>query len=191
MELEKALHFKNRHQWHEWLEENHDTAQEIWLLHYKKKSGMAGITYDEAVDEAICFGWIDGKLKSINELEFVLRYSPRRTGSVWSKLNKERAERLIETGRMMDAGLIKIEEAKRNGYWDKAYTNRKKDEIPDDLKGALLENMDAWGNFNGFANSYWNMYIGWVESAKTKETRQRRIAEVVRRSLLNKKPGIE
>lgn len=191
MELEKALYFRNRYRWREWLGKNHDTAQEIWLFHYKKNSGKAGITYDEAVEEAICFGWIDGKLKSIDNEKFILRYSPRKSRSVWSKLNKERAEKLIKTGRMTDTGLAKIEEAKKNGYWDKAYTNKKKDEIPDDLKDALLKDIDAWSNFNGFANSYRNMYIGWVQSAKAEETRQRRIAEVVGRSLLNKKPGIE
>ena len=110
--------------------------------------------------------------------------------SVWPKLNKEKAEKLIKLGKMTDAGLIKIEEAKRNGFWDTAYTNKDRDKIPEDLNKALLQNKDAWNNFNNFANSYWNMYIGWVNSAKTEETRKRRIAEVVKRSALNKKPGI-
>jgi len=173
------------------LRKNHDTAPGIWLLHYKKDSGKACITYDDAIEEAICFGWIDGKLRSIDNERFVLRYCSRKKRSVWSKLNKERAERLIETGRMTDAGLVKIEEAKRNGYWDKAYTSKKKDKIPADLEEALFKDMAAWRNFNDFANSYRNMYIGWVEGAKTRETRERRIAEVVSRSRINKKPGVE
>jgi uncharacterized protein YdeI (YjbR/CyaY-like superfamily) len=92
---------------------------------------------------------------------------------------------------MTDAGLVKIEEAKKNGLWEDAYTNRKRDEIPDDLETALLENRIAWANFHNFANSYRNMYIGWINNAKTDKTRNRRIMEVVERSIFNKKPGIQ
>jgi uncharacterized protein YdeI (YjbR/CyaY-like superfamily) len=191
MEQERACYFRNRYQWNQWLLKNHNTAHEIWLLHFKKSSGRTGITYDEAVEEAICFGWIDGKLKSIDKERFVLRYSPRKARSVWSKLNKERAEKLIKMAKMTDAGLLKIEEAKRNGYWDVAYSNKKRDELPDDLREALLKETNAWSNFNAFANSYRNTYIGWMVSAKTEKTRKRRITEIVKRSLLNKKPGIE
>ncbi|UCE97394.1 MAG: YdeI/OmpD-associated family protein [Dehalococcoidia bacterium] len=190
MEQDKVHYFKDRYQWYQWLLKNHNTTHEIWLLHYKKSSNRVGMTYDEAVEEAICFGWIDGKLKSIDNETFLLRYSPRKARSVWSMLNKERAEKLIKMGKMTSAGLLKIEEAKRNGYWNKAYTNKKKDKLPDDLKQALLKDSKTWSNFSNFANSYRNTYIGWVESAKTEETRKRRIAEVVRRSLINKKPGI-
>jgi len=190
MELDQASYFKDRYQWYQWLLENHNTAHEIWLLHYKKSSKKAGIAYDEAVEEAICFGWIDGKLKSIDEERFLLRYSPRKARSVWSKVNKERAEKLIKMGKMTDTGLLKIEEAKKNGYWNKAYTNKIRDELPDDLNQALLKEDKAWSNFSNFANSYRNTYIGWVESAKTEKTRKRRIVEVVKRSLLKKKPGI-
>jgi uncharacterized protein YdeI (YjbR/CyaY-like superfamily) len=119
-----------------------------------------------------------------------LRFSPRKTKSVWSKINKGKAELLIAQGKMTDAGLAKIEEAKKNGLWEEAYTNRKKDVIPTDLENALSENRIAWVNFHSFANSYRNMYIGWVTSAKTKKTRKMRITEVVKRSTLNKKPGI-
>jgi uncharacterized protein YdeI (YjbR/CyaY-like superfamily) len=132
--------------------------------------------HDDAVAEALCFGWIDGKLKSIDEDRFILRYSPRKAKSVWSKINKEKAEKLIASGRMTADGLAKIEEAKKNGYWDAAYTNRTKYEMPDDLKKALIEDIDAWNNFENFANSYRNMYIGWVIGAKTEATRQKRIA---------------
>ncbi|UCG54381.1 MAG: YdeI/OmpD-associated family protein [Dehalococcoidia bacterium] len=191
MELEKARYFRDRYQWNQWLLKNHNIVHEIWLLHYKKSSGKVGITYDEAVEEAIRFGWIDGKLKSIDDERFILRYSPRKARSVWSKLNKERAEKLMKMGRMTDAGMTKIEEAKRNGYWDEAYTNKKREELPDDLRKALLKKANAWSNFGAFANSYRNTYIGWVVSAKTDKTRKRRITEVVKRSLLNKRPGIE
>ena len=129
-------------------------------------------------------------MRSIDEEKFILKYTPRKTKSVWSKLNKDKAEKLIKLGKMTDAGLVKIEEAKKNGLWYAAYTNKDREDIPEDLDKALLQNKEAWNNFHNFANSYWNMYIGWVNSAKTEETRRRRITEVVKRSSLNKKPGI-
>jgi uncharacterized protein YdeI (YjbR/CyaY-like superfamily) len=158
---------------------------------YKKHSGKSGITYDEALEEALCFGWIDGKMQSIDGEKFILRFSPRKANSVWSKINKERAEKLIKSGRMTEAGLAKIEEARKNGLWETAYTNKKRDEMPPDLESALMENNTAWLNFQKFANSYRNMYIGWVAGARTEATRRKRIIEVVKRSALNRKPGIE
>ena len=190
MEIDKALLFSNSMKWREWLEQNHDKEKDVWLIHYKKDSAKTSVSYNDALEEALCFGWIDSIMKSIDDEKFILKYSPRKIKSVWSKLNKEKAEKLIKLGKMTDAGLVKIEEAKRNGFWDTAYTNKYRDKIPADLNKALLKNKDAWNNFNNFANSYWNMYIGWVNSAKTEETRRLRIAEVVKRSALNKKPGI-
>lgn len=190
MELDKALYFESSREWRKWLERNHDKEREAWLMHYKKGTGESGVSYSEAVEEALCFGWIDSKGKRIDDKRFVLKYSPRKAKSVWSMVNKERAERLIEAGRMTDAGLAKIEEAKRSGLWDTAYTNKVREKMPSDLKKALLAEKDAWNNFQGFANSYRNMYIGWVNGAKTEGTRNRRIAEVVKRSLANKKPGV-
>lgn len=190
MEIDKALLFPSRLQWRKWLEQNHDREKAAWLIHYKKDRAKSSVSYVDALEEALCFGWIDGIMKSIDDEKFILRYSPRKKKSVWSKLNKDKAEKLIKLGKMTDAGLIKIEEAKRNGLWDAAYTNKARDDIPRDLKSALLQNEDAWNNFRNFANSYWNTYIGWVNNAKTNETRNRRIAEVVKRSSLNKKPGV-
>ncbi len=191
MDIANALLFKSRQEWRKWLEANASSAQEVWLVHYKKNSGKLSIGHNDAVEEALCFGWIDGKLKSIDKDRFILRYSPRKAKSVWSMINREKAEKLIATGRMTTAGLARIEEAKRNGYWDAAYTNRTKYEMPVDLKKALMENSQAWNNFENFANTYRNMYIGWVMGAKTEETRKKRIEEVVKRSALNRKPGIE
>ncbi len=191
MELENAVLFPDNHTWREWLSEHHDKAEGIWLIHHKKKSDIKSVSLADAVKEAICFGWIDGKLRSIDEDKYIVRYSPRRPGSVWSKINKDRAEALIKSGKMTPAGLKKIEEARQNGMWDAAYTNLRRDKIPADLKAALVNDKEAWKNFKAFANSYRNMYIGWVEGAKTENTRRNRIAEVVRRSSLNIKPGTE
>jgi uncharacterized protein YdeI (YjbR/CyaY-like superfamily) len=186
----KALHFRNSSEWHHWLSQHHDVEKEAWLIINKKHSSKAGIGHDKALEEALCFGWIDGILRSVDGDSFALRFSPRKAKSAWSKINKEKAELLIAQGRMTNAGSAKIEEAKKNGLWEDAYTNRKKGMIPTDLVSALSANRVAWANFHGFANSYRNMYIGWVAGAKTNETRKRRIAEVVKRSILNKKPGI-
>ncbi len=187
----ESFYFKNRQEWRNWLEKNHDKEQRVWLVHFKKNSGKASITLNDAVEEALCFGWIDSKLKTINEEQFILKYTPRKIKSVWSKINKERAEKLIESGRMTEAGLIKIEGARKHGLWNTAYTSKKKDRIPSDLKEALLIDKKAWNNFQKFANSYRNMYIGWIIGARTGETRRKRITQVVKRSALNKKPGVE
>jgi len=191
IELSLAKLFKNRDEWRAWLEKNHSTEQEIWLIHYKKKSDKKSVNHFDAVEEALCFGWIDSKLKRIDEERFILRYTPRKGKSVWSKINRDAAEKMIMLGKMTGAGLKKINLAKKQGLWDSAYTNLKKDRLPSDLKKALLENKEAWNNFRNFANSYRNTYIGWVKSAKTDETRKKRIREVVKRSITNKKPGIE
>lgn len=187
MEFEEALYFKNREEWRKWLSKNHDKENEVWLIHYKKHSNKLGVNHGEAVEESICFGWIDGKLKRVDNKKFILRYSPRKANSVWSKINKEKAEKMIKLGKMSKYGLVKIEEAKKIGSWDNAYTNKKKEMMPPDLKKALMKNKKAWYNFQNFANSYRNMYIGWINGSKTDETRRKRIEKVVKQSLQNKK----
>ena len=188
--LKKTLYFKNKYKWRTWLEKNHDKLNEIWLIHYKKSLNKQGLNHQDAVEEAICYGWIDSKLKKIDEERFILRYSPRKLKSVWSKINKETAEKMIQKGKMTKAGLEKINLAKKQGFWQNAYTNKIKEKLPSDLKNALLSNKIAWNNFQNFANSYRNTYIGWIKNAKTDLTRSKRICEVVKRSKDNKKPGI-
>jgi uncharacterized protein YdeI (YjbR/CyaY-like superfamily) len=191
MDVDKPIEFNNRQKWRKWLEENGNTAQWVWLVHYNNHSGRMSLSLSEGVEEALCFGWIDGQMKSLDEDRYFLRYSPRKSKSVWSKINKERAERLIIQGRMTAAGLAIIEEAKKNGYWDAAYTNKTEAQIPSDLENALLKDPEAYMHFIRFANSYRNMYIAWVVGAKTDETRVKRINEVLKWSALNKKAGIE
>src|SRR5512136_2154303 len=124
MDIEDATCFKSRSEWRKWLMKNHSRKDEVWLIHHKKGSGGIGVRHEEAVEEAICFGWIDGKLRSLDRERFVLRYTPRRRGSIWSGKNKAAAMKLIDQGRMSHAGLAKIEEAKRNGRWASAYSSR-------------------------------------------------------------------
>jgi uncharacterized protein YdeI (YjbR/CyaY-like superfamily) len=190
LDIKKALFFKDRAEWRKWLEQNHDKAREALVLHYRKSSG-SGLSHVEAAEEAICFGWIDSILKKVDEDRFVLKYTPRKTDSVWSKVNKDKAEQLIAMGKMTGAGMKKIEEAMGNGNWDTAYTSLIKESLPPDLKQALLKNKKAWYNFQKFAATYRNMYTGWLNSARTESTRQKRIAEILYRSEKNIKPGIE
>jgi len=184
MDYEHAIHFRNRRAWRRWLEKNHHKETEAWLLHYKKQSWKTGIQHEEAVEEAICHGWIDSKLRSVDEEKYALKYSPRRKGSVWSEINKKIAMRMIDEGKMKRGGLEKIEEAKRNGKWASAYSSKKQPSIPRDLEQALARNKTAWQNFHGLSNSHQTQNVFWIESAKRKETRRERIKAVVHRSSL-------
>ncbi len=184
-----SLAFKDRDGWRRWLEENHVRENEAWIIIQKARSPYPGVTYEEALDEALCFGWIDGKMRSLDENSFTLRFSPRRRNSVWSLSNVERAERLMETGRMVEAGYGAVEEAKRNGRLESAYTSRVSPQVPYDLEEAMKVNGEAWVNFQRFSNSVKLMYVYWVEEAKKEETRTRRIMEVVSRAAKNIKPA--
>ncbi len=172
--------FQGREDWRVWLAENHATAQEIWLVIRKKHAGKAGLTYVEALEEALCFGWIDGILKRIDDEKHTIRFSPRRKNSIWSELNKKRVARLIQEGRMTDAGLVKIKEAKANGQWEKAAVREDITVVPAELAAALAENVQARESFEKMAPSYRRQFIYWVSIAKHDETRRRRVAEAVR-----------
>lgn len=172
------LTFANREAWRSWLEAHHATAQEAWLLHSKKKATKQFLTYEEAVEEALCFGWIDGLLRSIDDESYVLRYSPRTRRSVWSESNKRRVEKLIEEGRMTAAGYEKIIEAKANGEWDAATARENVSALPADLTQALTCN-DAWTSFEKWPTSRKKQYLSWLNSARRPETRQKRIQAIV------------
>jgi uncharacterized protein YdeI (YjbR/CyaY-like superfamily) len=189
MDAPELLYFVSSAEWREWLEHNHKAATEAWLVHYKKGTKKPGVSYREALDEALCFGWIDTKLKSLDKESFKLRWVPRQPGSLWSKQNKDRAEELVEQGRMTGAGLASIEEARKSGNWDKAYTLLTRWDTPEDLRKALAQNPQALAQFEAWANSHRNQYIHWVNSARTQATRDKRIAEVVRRAEANIKPS--
>jgi uncharacterized protein YdeI (YjbR/CyaY-like superfamily) len=120
----KPLHFTTADEWRAWLQANHATEKDVWLTFYKKHSATSSITFEEATDEALSFGWIDSSMKRIDDEKYVLRYTPRRKGSNWSERNKKRVAELIEQGRMTEAGLAKIEEAKQSGKWDESNRTR-------------------------------------------------------------------
>jgi uncharacterized protein YdeI (YjbR/CyaY-like superfamily) len=179
-------------EWVSWLDENHTGASAIWIIVQKKASRKSGVRYEEAVLEAVAHGWIDGKIRRLNDDEFMQRYTPRRRNSIWSLTNRERAERLISEGRMTPAGLKAVQEAKRNGRWEKAYSSsRGAADVPEDLTKALKVSKTAHENFESFPPSTRFMYIHWINEAKRQDTRERRIQTVVDRSEKNLRPGID
>lgn len=164
--------------WRDWLEQNHHTSPGVWLIYYKVKSGQPSVRYSEAVKEALCFGWIDSKMKTLDADRYQQLFTPRKPKSVWSKLNKQYIEELITEGRMKPAGVQKIEAAKLDGSW----TSLDKIEaliMPLDLVQALALNEIASQNFEAFSNSVKKRILFWIESARRPETRLKRIEQTV------------
>lgn len=179
----EPLAFANREQWRAWLELNHGTQCEAWLIHTKKGVKPGGLAYEEAVEEALCFGWIDGLLRGLDAERFLLRYSPRRRGSVWSESNRQRVARLVRQGRMAQAGLQKVREAQESGEWDAAGTREDAGALPTDLEEALRSREGAWEAFRALPPSHKKQYLWWIAEAKREETRLRRILATVDRVL--------
>jgi uncharacterized protein YdeI (YjbR/CyaY-like superfamily) len=179
----------DREAWRAWLDENHATGGGAWLVNYRKATGKAGVPYDEAVEEALCFGWIDSKTNPLDDERYLQMFTPRRPGSAWSRSNKERVERLERDGRMTPAGRALVEAAKRDGSWTKldAIENL---EIPPDLAEALAANPEAEENFVAFSASSRRHILGWIASAKRPETRAKRIAETARLAAENVKANM-
>ena len=185
-EIEK-FYPKSRQEWREWLQDNHDKKQSVWLIYYKKKSNIPTVIYSEAVDEALCFGWIDSKSKPIDEHKFMQFFSRRKPNSVWSRVNKEKIERLTNEGLMTKAGYEIIEIAKQNGSWtilDEAEALI----IPDDLDKELQKRKNAKEYFLSLSRSDKRNILQWLVLAKRQETREKRIAEIIELADKNQKP---
>lgn len=181
--------FKTRAEWRSWLENNFDKTDNIWLAYYKKHTGKESIRYDEAVEEALCFGWIDSLVKRVDDNIYKQKYTPRKKNSVWSQINIQRVDKMIKAGLMTKAGMIKVNEAKKNGQWDKAYGSINEEVIPDDFLKELKKNKKAFKNFFNYSASVRNRYLHRINQAKRPETREKRIKEIVHRSESNIKPG--
>jgi uncharacterized protein YdeI (YjbR/CyaY-like superfamily) len=187
---ENPRYFKTLQDWRDWLIIHHADAQGIWIIIQKKASQKPGVRYQEAVLEAVAYGWIDGKIKRLNDTEFMQRYTHRRWNSIWSRSNRERAERLLAEGRMTPEGLRTVEEAKRSGRWDQAYTRQQTEgQWPQDFLDALMMNPIAYQNFTAFPPSARMMYLHWITEAKRHDTRVRRIHTIITRSIQNLRPG--
>lgn len=180
MELPKnAIHPLSRSEWRAWLEENHIRAQGIWLITFKKMTGQPRIDYGDAVEEALCFGWIDSKPSKLDETRSMLWFAPRKAGSGWSKPNKERVEKLLAAGLMAPAGLAKVEAAQQDGAWT-ALDAVEALQVPPDLEDALAIYPFATDYFQAFPRSVKRGILEWINSAKRPETRAKRIAETAR-----------
>lgn len=173
---ENAVHPLSRAEWRAWLEQNHGRAQGVWLITYKKATGRPRVEYDEAVEEALCFGWIDSKPNRLDDERSMLWFAPRKPGTGWSRPNKERVERMLAAGLMAEAGRAKIEAAKADGSWA-ALDAIEALEVPPDLATALAAYPSAAGHFEAFPRSVKRGILEWISTAKTPETRAKRIAE--------------
>ncbi|MBC8110155.1 MAG: YdeI/OmpD-associated family protein [Verrucomicrobia bacterium] len=176
-----------RQAWRAWLEQHHSLKQSVWLIYYKKKSGKPRIAYSEAVDEALCFGWIDSKAKPIDEEKSMQFFTKRKPKSVWSKVNKAKVELLIEAGLMTKAGFESIDKAKENGSWsilDEAEALI----IPADLAIEFQSKPDAKEYFLSLSRTDKRNILQWLTLAKREETRQKRITEIVELADQKQKP---
>jgi uncharacterized protein YdeI (YjbR/CyaY-like superfamily) len=186
---EKPLKFQNKAEWRAWLEENHAVQKEAWLAILKQNAPGPGVSYEEAVEEAVCFGWIDGLTKSLTSEHYVQRFTPRKRSSTWSVSNIGRVERLIAEGRMTEAGMREVRRAQENGEWEAAMRREDTSSLPEDLVSALAGNPIAQANFEAYPASQKKMFLHWILSAKTEATRQKRIRQTVEMAADNKRFG--
>lgn len=186
----KDFHPLKRQDWRNWLTENHDKSEGIWFVYFKKSANKPRVIYGEAVEEALCFGWIDGVARGFDEERSKILFTPRKPKSVWSKPNKERVEKLIANGVMTEIGLAKIEAAKKNGSWD-ALNASDNLEIAEDLQKAFDASKTAETNFLGFTKGVKKVILSWVNSAKREETRRARIEKLVAMAAENKRANFD
>jgi uncharacterized protein YdeI (YjbR/CyaY-like superfamily) len=185
MELGKTLYVTNRKQWRSWLIKNHNKEKEIWLIYYRKSSGEKRIPYNDAVEEALCYGWIDSTMKKIDDKSFAQRFTPRRPNSMLSQLNKERIHNLIEKKKMTLKGLNAVKHA-----FDEESKNSRC-LIKQDILKLLKQEKTTWDNFQKFPESYKRIRIGWIEGARTRpELFKKRLDYFLKMTLKNKKYGM-
>lgn len=187
MSAQPILFFESESAWEQWLEANHAASQGVWLKIAKKDSGHASVTYAEALNVALCFGWIDGQKNKFDERFWLQKFTPRRARSPWSRINREKAADLIAQGRMREAGLREIERAKDDGRWDAAYESQSRITVPEDFQALLAANPAAQAFFDQLdsANRFAILYR--IASAKKEETRQKRMEQFLAMLLAGEK----
>jgi len=184
-----TTHPTTRAAWRAWLAAHHDREKEIWLVYNKRHTGAPRVEYDDAVEEALCFGWIDSIVRTIDADRYAQKFTPRKAKSKWSELNRRRFAKMVREGKMTPAGLAKSPPQDENG----ATKNKPSagDSVPGYIEEALRANGVAWANFSNLAPSYRRLYVGWIENAKKEETRRKRLAEAVSLLEQNKKLGLK
>jgi uncharacterized protein YdeI (YjbR/CyaY-like superfamily) len=171
--------FASKTKWADWLAKQHDKSRGVWLKLAKKDSGIASVTYEEALDVALCYGWIDGQKKGFDKRYWLQKFTPRGPKSIWSKINTEKAERLIASGEMKSAGLKAIEAARQDGRWDAASASQKNMTIPEDFQAALDKNKKANAAFARLKSAERYSFLFRIHNAKKPETRARHIQKFV------------
>jgi uncharacterized protein YdeI (YjbR/CyaY-like superfamily) len=171
--------FEDQAAWAAWLEQNHADSRGLWLRHAKKAADLSSVSYAEALDTALCYGWIDGQKKSYDDSSWLQKWTPRGTKSIWSKINREKALKLIESGAMQPAGMTQVERAKQDGRWDAAYDSHSNATVPDDFQAALDSNPEAKAFFATLNSTNRYAILFRIQTAKKAETRARRIGEFI------------
>jgi uncharacterized protein YdeI (YjbR/CyaY-like superfamily) len=189
--MKNFLYVSNRKDWRKWLVKNQATEKEIWLVYYKKHTGKERIPYTDAVEEALCFGWIDSIITRLDDQKFAQKFTPRKDNSNWSDLNKKRVEQMIAQNKMTESGLRKIRKARETGKWDEIIIFPEMSKLHPDFKNELEKNPRAKENFSFLAPSYKKHYIGWISSAKREETQKRRILKAIELLEKNQKLGMK
>ena len=175
------LPFASASDWEEWLENNHAESDGVWIMMAKKDTGIDSVRYPEVLDSALCFGWIDGRREALDERYFLQRFQPRRPRSRWSRINRDKVERLISEDRMRPAGLAEVERAKADGRWEAAYESQKNSMVPDDLQRELDARPTAKASFDQLSRQDRFTILYQLQDAKRPETRARRLAKFVER----------
>ena len=178
MSILKEHYFKNRKKWRAWLAKNHATSNGVYLIFYKVDSEKESMRWEEAVQEALCFGWIDSKVQRINEEKRRQVFTPRKAKSGWSKLNKSYIVDLIKNNEMQESGLMKIENAKKDGSWT-LLDDVENLVVPKELQQAFDNNQLAFKHYKAFSKTYRKSYLYWLNQAKRQETREKRIKEII------------
>ena len=174
-----TLPFESKKKFADWLVKNHDKSAGVWLKLAKKATGIRTVTYTEALDVALCYGWIDGQKGSFDKQYFLQKFTPRRSKSIWSKINVEKVEHLIASGKMKPSGLKAVEAAKQDGRWTAAYSSPKNIVVPEDFQSALSKNKKAKTFFESLTGSKRYSFLFRIETAKKAETRMKRILQFV------------
>jgi uncharacterized protein YdeI (YjbR/CyaY-like superfamily) len=192
MKITHPLTVSSRAEWRAWLEQNHATEKEVWLVYFKPVSGKTGLRYEESVEEALCFGWIDSIIQKIDEQRYARKFNPRRAGSYWSAANKARMEKLLQEKRVTTAGLAVFDPTAPESASETGQKIRRGETpIPPDIQQKLRQDEQAWATFSKLPPSHQRQYVGWIMSAKKEETRQRRLEEALSRLAQGEKLGLK
>ncbi len=191
MKISKTFYARNREEWRAWLEKNHATESEIWLVYYKQHTGKPRVAYNDAVEEALCFGWIDSNIQKIDDEKYAQKFTPRKSTSKWSALNKRRVAKLKQEGKMTEAGLAVLNNEGTEDDYGRTPERAAQDMVPPSFfEQALKRNRKAHDYFNSLAPSYRRNYIRWLSAAKTEATRIKRVKEAIALLAENQKLGM-